>query len=103
MRTRRYRYTAWIDRASGSVVARLLFDHQLDPLETNNLAADSQHGKLVDRLQRQLTAGWQGASGPAFEFAPQNRVTSDGPPEPGFRTDLNPLQPARLRVSHWSG
>lgn len=91
MRTHRYRYTAWMDRASGSVVARHLFDHESDPLETNNLAADSHYRELVDRLHRQLTTGWQGTSGPALEFAPQNRVTSDGPPEPGIRADFESL------------
>jgi hypothetical protein len=91
MRTDRYRYTAWIDRASGSVAARQLFDLQADPLETNNLAADSRHAELVERLQRALTSGWQEASGPAQEFVAQNTAAASGPPEPGIRNDFESL------------
>jgi arylsulfatase A-like enzyme len=60
MKTDRYRYTAWIERATDKVVARQLYDHQVDPSETTNLAADSGHARLVERLHEQLTAGWRG-------------------------------------------
>lgn len=91
MRTDRYRYTEWVNRSDDHVVARQLFDHEADPLETNNLAADSQNQDLVERLQRQLTTGWQDAAGPAFEFGAQNTPAASGPPEPGIRTDFESL------------
>ena len=81
MRTDRYRYTEWVNRSDDHVVARQLFDHEADPMETNNLAADSQNQDLVERLQRQLTTGWQDAAGPAFEFGAQNTPAASGPPE----------------------
>jgi len=36
-----------------------LYDHQADPQETRNVAA--QHPELVSKLSRQLAAGWKKA------------------------------------------
>lgn len=80
IRTDRYRYTAWIHRSEGRVVSRQLFDHQTDPLEANNLAADPSNNRLVERLQQRLTTGWQGAAGPAFEFAAERTAAASNPP-----------------------
>jgi iduronate 2-sulfatase len=50
LRTDRYRYIEWRARQTGEVVARELYDHQLDPAETHNRAEDSGYAEVVDRL-----------------------------------------------------
>jgi len=77
IKTDRYRYTAWIERASDAVVARQLYDHQVDPLEAKNLAADLSYGGLVERLHNQLSIGWRGALGPAGEFVLQEPLETE--------------------------
>jgi arylsulfatase A-like enzyme len=62
MRTDRYRLTVWQDRKDpAEVVALELYDHERDPDENTNLAADSAHQELVASLLRQYRKGWQGA------------------------------------------
>jgi arylsulfatase A-like enzyme len=62
MRTDRYRFTRWDPRGkAGEPDAVELYDHQSDPQENQNLAADPQHRQLVEQLHRQLTAGWKAA------------------------------------------
>jgi iduronate 2-sulfatase len=56
LRTDRYRYTEWRDVAGSSVLARELYDHELDPDETVNLAGESKHGELIEQLSAQLSA-----------------------------------------------
>ena len=51
MRTDRHRYVEWIDRKSRKIVAQELYDHERDPGETTNIAADSD---LLDSLSEQL-------------------------------------------------
>ncbi len=63
MKTDRYRYTEWIERTSGKLVARQLYDHQIDPLETINLAELPNHAAQVRQLHEQLTSGWRSALG----------------------------------------
>ena len=60
MRTDRHRLVAWIDRENPEAppVYLELFDHDKDPTETVNIAADSP--ELVKQLLAQLAAGWQG-------------------------------------------
>jgi len=65
MKTDRYRYTEWVERASGKVVARQLFDHHTDPLETVNLAGRPDHAERVTQLHNQLSSGWRSARGRA--------------------------------------
>ena len=60
MRTDRYRFVAWT-LADGTVDAYELYDHQADPLEDLNLAADPANAELVEQLSGQLRAGWQAA------------------------------------------
>ena len=60
MRTERYRYTEWFDRAK-NLVARELYDYELAPTETVNLAERAEHAGLVERLSGQLQAGWRAA------------------------------------------
>lgn len=49
-RTRTHRYTEWRGWKSGDVVARELYDHQVDPHETRNRAADESMAGLVAEL-----------------------------------------------------
>ncbi len=60
MRTERYRYVEWADKG-GQVVARELYDHEADPQENENIAGKAENAALLDRLARQLAAGWKGA------------------------------------------
>jgi iduronate 2-sulfatase len=53
VRTDRYRYTEWRKFDSGEVVARELYDHQLDPgenLNTVDSPADAEQFQVAQRL-----------------------------------------------------
>lgn len=54
IRTKRFRYTEWRDFKTSDVQARELYDHEMDPLETVNVAGQTEHGKTLDRLAMQL-------------------------------------------------
>ncbi|TXF87979.1 sulfatase [Neolewinella aurantiaca] len=60
MRTDRYRFTVWKDRRDKEKAPLYieLFDHQADPSETINIAADAP--ELVKELMKQFEAGWKG-------------------------------------------
>ncbi|MEZ5386691.1 MAG: sulfatase [Prosthecobacter sp.] len=58
LRTDRYRFVAWWEKRSGEIVARELYDHQSDPGETQNLAADPQHAAFVASLERELMSAF---------------------------------------------
>ncbi len=47
IRTDRFRYTEWRDWKSGATAAIELYDHQADPNETRNFAADPKYAKEV--------------------------------------------------------
>jgi len=65
MRTARYRFTRWQGIKNPKDIAGLeLYDHQTDPGENVNLAAQPQHKALVERLGRMLDAGWRAAKPP---------------------------------------
>jgi len=57
MRTDRWRYTEWIDRQSGDVVARELYDHVNDPAENENVAEKTDNRAVVKELSTQLAKG----------------------------------------------
>ncbi len=61
LRTERYRYTEWIQQASGEVAARELYDHSDGPIAVRNLAADESQQETVERLSALLDggAGWR--------------------------------------------
>lgn len=56
VRTERWRYTEWDGGAAGAE----LYDHDSDPRETRNLAADPAQGKTVEELKSLLAGGWKG-------------------------------------------
>ena len=60
MRTERYRYTEWFDR-SEALVAHELYDYEIAPTETANLAGRPEYAGLAASLSRQLHAGWRAA------------------------------------------
>lgn len=60
MRTDRYRYVEWKNKA-GEIVARELYDHQTDPQENENVADKPEHSKVIATLATQLRAGWKAA------------------------------------------
>jgi len=55
IRTDRYFYTEWRNDKR-AVVARMLFDHEVDPTETRNVAEDEAYAAVVDDLHKQLAA-----------------------------------------------
>jgi len=61
MRTQRWRYTRWVHRTTGEVVARELYDHAEGPVAGANLAEKPEHAKLVKQLDAQCKAGWKAA------------------------------------------
>lgn len=61
MKTERFRYTEWQERRTGKILARELYDHQNDPDENTNAAAEPKYKKDVTRLSKMLKAGWRAA------------------------------------------
>src|SRR5262249_46911701 len=60
MRTDRYRYTTWLNKAGKSVAVEL-YDHELDPRETKNVADAPENVETVKKLDAELKAGWKAA------------------------------------------
>jgi arylsulfatase A-like enzyme len=56
MRTDRWRYTEWIHRKSGQVIARELYDHENDPAENQNVA-EKMDNEVVSSLSKRLAQG----------------------------------------------
>jgi arylsulfatase A-like enzyme len=57
IRSGSYRYTEWIDRRSGEVVERELYDHEQRPVAERNLAGDPGQAETVRRLSALLDRG----------------------------------------------
>lgn len=64
MRTDRYRYIEWLDRKTGEVAARELYDHQTDGEENQNIAGQDTQADLVKQLSELL---WKQLAKPAPE------------------------------------
>ena len=62
MRTDRYRYTEWRNQASSKVVARELYDLEVDPASNQNIADDADQSALVQSLASQLSKGYRTAT-----------------------------------------
>jgi len=61
VRTNRYRYVEWRDGKSNQVVARELYDHQVDSQEMRNVAGLAEYTAATQDLAKLLRAGWQSA------------------------------------------
>ena len=59
VRTQRYRYTAWVNRDTGRLLAQELYDHDVDPHETLNVAGDSRYRDVTARHERLRRDGWR--------------------------------------------
>ncbi|MFO7899710.1 MAG: DUF4976 domain-containing protein, partial [Planctomycetota bacterium] len=56
IRTDRYLYTEWTDD-EGELTARMLYDHQADPDENENISERPEHAALVEELSEALHSG----------------------------------------------
>ncbi|RXP44532.1 DUF4976 domain-containing protein [Lutibacter sp. HS1-25] len=62
LRTNRYRYTEWFDEGyrsykpydEGVVIARELYDYEVDPLESKNLVNEAEYASIVIELKSKL-------------------------------------------------
>ena len=59
VRTHRYRYVEWRDWNSKQVVARELYDHDSDPHESRNVAAQARNADAIRELAAMLQSGWE--------------------------------------------
>ena len=62
IRTERYRYVEWTQKDKPKVVARELYDLQMDPDENRNIIDHARHKPLREKLSQQLRAGWKAAT-----------------------------------------
>ena len=58
MRTDRYRLIQW-RKSDGAVDACELYDYEKDPMESRNLAADSEYIEILTDLKEIMEKGWQ--------------------------------------------
>ena len=58
IRTQRYRYTQWGENGSRGIE---LYDYEVDPDETVNIATQPENEELVTHLSERLHAGWRAA------------------------------------------
>jgi len=56
IRNDRYRYTEWRKVPGGEVIARELYDHEKDPMETANVAADPEYEGITRRLATEMAS-----------------------------------------------
>jgi arylsulfatase A-like enzyme len=59
VRSERYRYTAWIDGATGKLVAQELYDHRVDPAELRNVAGDKAYAEALAHHEALRKSGWR--------------------------------------------
>ncbi len=56
VRTDRYLYTHWTQ--NGKVVARMLYDHNTDPMENINISELPESSNIVAEMEKRLNEGW---------------------------------------------
>lgn len=59
LRTDRYRYNEWFDKTNGKILAKELFDYEIDPTESKNLVNNREYKDIVKRLSEELSDGWK--------------------------------------------
>lgn len=59
VRTDRYRYTAWVGVRSGKILAQELYDHKKDPIESTNLADNSDYSNDLKYHEKLRSLGWK--------------------------------------------
>jgi iduronate 2-sulfatase len=64
IRTKRYRYTEWLDFKTRNMLSRELYQHPNDSVETVNLVDKRHYTQEVRRLSKMLHAGWRAALPP---------------------------------------
>ena len=67
IRTAGHRYVEWREWKTRKVIARELYDHQVDPQEMRNLHGEASYGEVLRRHRDILAAGWRGARPAAAE------------------------------------
>ena len=77
IRTDRYHYIQWRE-LDGSFKSHELYDHHVDPIESVNVVDAPENKTGVEKLKKQLAAGWKAALPEGIE----NR--SNNPPAPAF-------------------
>lgn len=60
VKTDRYRYTEWRGK-NGKVYARMLYDHETDPMENVNIAEYTEHKNRVAQMSAMIQRGWKGS------------------------------------------
>jgi iduronate 2-sulfatase len=57
VRTDQYLYTRWTKKGKG--IARMLYDHNTDPMENTNLSEKPSHASVVAEMENLLNKGWK--------------------------------------------
>lgn len=57
IQTKQYRYTEWTRESTGEILARDLFDHQVDPGENRNISGFPENEKIIKELSALLDKG----------------------------------------------
>jgi len=58
IRTDRYRYTEWTNKENKQY-ARMLYDHQIDPMENVNVSESPEYAEIVQKHSGMLKEGWK--------------------------------------------
>ncbi|KRP28030.1 MAG: hypothetical protein ABS28_07970, partial [Cryomorphaceae bacterium BACL22 MAG-120619-bin32] len=58
IKTLRYSYTEYINPKNNQTIARMLFDHLLDPDENENVAELKVNSEIVKQLNKQLHSSY---------------------------------------------
>ncbi len=73
VRTERYRYTEWGDEKTAE-----LYDHQSDPYEYKNLAADPGHKTALEEMKKRLQNAPRGVRLPGVQALPLGKSAAGG-------------------------
>lgn len=82
MRTDRYRYIEWLEMTSRQIVAQELYDHENDPGENENIAAQPEQAALLARLSEQM---WKTLPRPDFNWREPSAASPSLDALPGLK------------------